>query len=133
MKLNPYLTLNDGKAQEAIDYYCEILGASCENVMHFNAAPFDVPEDSKNDILHAHLKLGHNDLMLSDTMPGYRSEMGSNVHLSIALDAKEEGEAIFAALEKEGDATMPFEEAFWGGFFGAVRDKFGIHWMISTP
>jgi PhnB protein len=28
---------------------------------------------------------------------------------------------------------MPLQEAFWGGRFGMVHDRFGLEWMITTP
>ncbi len=26
---------------------------------------------------------------------------------------------------------MPLEKTFWGAYFGIVKDKFGIQWMIN--
>lgn len=30
-----------------------------------------------------------------------------------------------------GKVDMPLAKQFWGGMFGMVTDKFGIHWMIN--
>ena len=35
------------------------------------------------------------------------------------------------ALSDGGTVTMPIEENFWGARFGALIDKFGIHWMLN--
>ncbi len=133
MKLNAYLTLNDGRAREAMDYYTELLGAEIENTMTFEEAPFDVPDGFKDKILHAQLNISGNDLMLSDTLPGHEAHMGSHIHLSLGFDQREKAQAFFEAVEKDGESTTPLEPVYWGGLFGAVRDKFGIHWMVSAP
>ena len=26
---------------------------------------------------------------------------------------------------------MPLDDAFWGGKFGSLTDKFGVQWMVS--
>jgi len=133
MKLNAYLTLNGGLAREAINYYAALLGAEVENLMTFAEAPFDVPEGFQNKILHAHLNISGNDLMLSDTLPGHEAHMGSHIHLSLGFDQREKAQDFYEAVETDGESTMPFEPAYWGGLFGAVRDKYGIHWMVSAP
>jgi PhnB protein len=28
---------------------------------------------------------------------------------------------------------MPMEDQFWGDYFGACKDKYGIGWMINCP
>ncbi|MDE0235566.1 MAG: VOC family protein, partial [bacterium] len=27
--------------------------------------------------------------------------------------------------------TMPLGDTFWGAYFGACTDRFGINWMVS--
>ena len=31
-----------------------------------------------------------------------------------------------------GEVTMPWEPTFWSAGFGALRDKFGVGWMIGS-
>lgn len=26
---------------------------------------------------------------------------------------------------------MPLQDTFWGAYYGSLRDKFGIHWMVN--
>jgi PhnB protein len=44
-------------------------------------------------------------------------------------------ERVFAALSDKGTVTMAMHDAFWGGRFGMLTDRFGISWMLSyrTP
>ncbi len=46
-------------------------------------------------------------------------------------DSREEAKRLFDALSVEGKITMPLEDAFWGGYFGALTDKYGVPWMVN--
>ena len=34
-------------------------------------------------------------------------------------------------LSEGGKVTMPVQEQFWGSYFGACTDKFGINWQFD--
>ena len=34
-------------------------------------------------------------------------------------------------LAEGGKVEMPLEEMFWGGYFGTLVDRFGMHWMFN--
>ncbi len=40
-------------------------------------------------------------------------------------------EKLFTALSQNGKVTMPPHDAFWGGRFGMLTDRFGVSWMLS--
>ena len=44
---------------------------------------------------------------------------------------REEAERLFAALSEGGEVSMPLQVMFWGGYYGAFTDKFGISWMMN--
>ncbi len=39
---------------------------------------------------------------------------------------------IFDALSEGADVEMPIGEQVWGDYFGSLRDKFGIGWMVNS-
>jgi uncharacterized glyoxalase superfamily protein PhnB len=43
------------------------------------------------------------------------------------------GERIFNALAQGGKVTTRFDDAFWGGRFGMLHDRFGNEWMVTSP
>lgn len=71
--------------------------------------------------------------MASDIFPGMEQNfiVGTNVKVALLPDSKEEGERLFNALSEGGRVEMPFEKVFWGDYYGALTDKFGIQWMIN--
>ena len=141
-RATPYLFFN-GDAAEAIAHYSRTLGAEARGVMRYADMPADVgtakPEDAPR-VMHAMLRVGEATLFVSD-IPHDRppSPRQSNVEIALDFDDQAPGhvadmDAKFAALAEGGSVTMALHDAFWGGRFGALVDKFGIRWMFtSTP
>ena len=134
MKLNPYLNF-DGNCEEAINFYADVLGGEIKMLMRFSEAPpgeFEAEESWKDKVMHATLEFGDgNTILFSDHVhPGY--SQGNNAHMSLNIGEDETAEKVYNSLAEGGIQTMPFAEVFWGGKFGMLTDKFGVHWMVST-
>lgn len=134
-KMNPYLNF-DGNAEEAFNFYKSVFGGEFMSVNKMSEAPDTehLPEDEKNRIMHIALPIDeHSVLMASDTMPsmGYKLIEGNNVQISLHPESREEADRLFNGLSEGGTLEMPMEDTFWGAYFGAFKDKFGIHWMIN--
>jgi PhnB protein len=134
MRVNPYLVM-DGNAKEAIAFYETALAAKIISVQTYGEmAPPDhpMPDDAKDRIAHALLKVGESDLMFSDTYPGTPYQTGNHVQVTIVTNHADRSKQTFDALAEGGRVTMPLMETSWSPAFGQVTDKFGVAWSIST-
>jgi PhnB protein len=133
--INPYLVLN-GDGQEAVKLYENALDAKVVSVVTFGEMPanpeFPIPEEAKNRVMHAHLKISNTDLMISDTFPGQQKETGSQVTVAISVDNVEKSKEVFEKLQEGGQVIMPLQETFWSPSYGQLTDKFGITWQVTT-
>ena len=90
--INPYLVL-DGSGQEAVQFYKEALDAKVEVMQTFGDMPenpeYPIPAEAKERVLHATLKIGNTDLMISDTFPGQGHAIGSQVTIAIQISNAE--------------------------------------------
>ena len=70
--------------------------------------------------------------MGADMMPGFSPEyvIGTNMEVCIMTDNKSEADRLFNALGDGGSIAMPMEDQFWGDYFGSVKDKYNVTWMI---
>lgn len=93
---------------------------------------FKVPAEAKERVLHAHLKVGNTDLMISDTFPGQPHQVGSQVTITIHIQNAETSQEVFGKLQDGGQVIMPLQETFWSPSYGQVKDKFGVEWQVST-
>ncbi|MFD0769725.1 VOC family protein [Bacillus sp. CGMCC 1.60114] len=135
LSINPYLVTN-GNGQEAVKFYENALDAKVEMLQTFGDMPENpehpVPAEAKDLVLHAHLKIGNTDLMISDTFPGQAHEIGSHLTIAIHIQGAEKAEEVFAKLQDGGQVIMPLQETFWSPLYGQVQDKFGVQWQVST-
>ena len=136
----PYLFFC-GDASQAIELYTSALGAKVTNVQRFGDMPSGeggghTSPDDRDRILHAHLTIGSVPLMISDSPKSMdvSAEQRRQTNVQVALDIDDEAEAtrVYAALSQGGQATVPIGPAFWGGKFGMLVDRFGIHWMFNV-
>ena len=135
MNIQPYLSF-EGRAQEAIDYYKGVLGATVDVIMHFKDGPPEMQAqmspESKDKIMHAAIRVGDTQVLMSDgRCTGTASFSGVTLTLN-AADAAE-AEKLFGSLGKAGQVTMPLSETFFAHRFGMLADKFGVNWMVIAP
>ena len=130
----PYLFFN-GRCEEALEFYKNTLGAQIEMMMRFQDSPDQAqcPEGSLppgDKVMHACVRVGNGILMASDGMTN--TGKPSFAGFSLSYDAKDEADAKrrFDALAKGGQVEMPLGETFFAKSFGAVKDKFGVSWMV---
>jgi PhnB protein len=136
MHIEPYLFFN-GRCEEAIAFYQRALGAELLMLMRNKEAPEKpppgmLPPGSDDKIMHATLRVGTSNLMLSDGRCDGKPVFNG---FSLSLDAANEAEAdrLFAALADGGTVQMPLAKTFWSPKFGMVADRFGVGWMVSVP
>ncbi|MDP7980009.1 VOC family protein [Bacillus sp. WLY-B-L8] len=133
--INPYVVTN-GDGQEVVKFYEHALDAKVVSLQTFGDMPenpeFPVPVEAKDRVIHAHLKIGNTDLMISDTFPGQPQQVGSQVTIAIHIQNAEKSQEVFEKLQDGGQVIMPLQETFWSPAYGQVKDKFGVEWQVST-
>jgi PhnB protein len=94
-----------------------------------------LPEADKNLVMHVALPILGGVLLMgtdaSESM-GFKLVRGNNVYISLNPDTRVEADRLFASLVAGGEVELPLQEMFWGDYYGSLKDKFGVHWMIST-
>lgn len=126
--------------EQAFLFYKSVFGTEFNGpIMRFGdipAAPDGPPmaEADRDLVMHVELPiLGGHVLMGTDapeTM-GFTVTQGNNFYINLEPDTRAETDALFAALAVDGNAEMPLQEMFWGGYFGSLTDRFGIRWMFN--
>ncbi|MDQ6755369.1 MAG: VOC family protein [Bacteroidota bacterium] len=130
MTLIPYVHF-EGNAEEALNFYKNILDGEIVMVSRYGDAPMPVDEDWKNKLMHARLKFGNSILYVSDGPKDYKVNRGQDIQLSVDVPDESKIEEIFNKMAEGGKVTMPLADQFWGAKFGMLHDKFGIGWMFN--
>lgn len=138
--VSTYLIFN-GNAEAAFEFYKSVFGTEYEGgVMRYGDAPPPdgappLSEEEQRKIVNVALPiLGGHVLMASDILPamGEPVTQGNNFQITLLPDSRAEADRLHAALAAGGEVRDPMAEAFWGDYYGAVTDKFGIQWNINT-
>lgn len=132
--INPYLLFN-GNCEEAFNFYKSVFGGEFPMVMRFKDVPPEhkMPESEGEKIMHIALPIGQGDmLMASDVFEAQgKAIIGTNFSISISASSEAEADRLFSDLSAGGQVTMPLGKAFWGDYFGMLKDRFDVQWMIS--
>jgi PhnB protein len=137
MNIQPYLCFN-GRCDEAIAHYKNVLGAQGDQILRFKQGPPDacaegsIPPNWENKVMHTQVKMGESIVMMSD---GNSAEPAKFDGISLTLQVADEAEAnrIFSGLGEGGQTIMPLGETFFSPCFGMTTDKFGVTWMVIVP
>jgi uncharacterized glyoxalase superfamily protein PhnB len=123
--ITPYLRVRGAAA--AIEFYKKAFGAE-----EFFRMPGPA---GGNTIMHAELRIGDSNLMLSDeseqwNVLGPQSRGGTTVGIHLYVT---DCDAAYArAVAAGATGNMPPADMFWGDRFAKVTDPFGHEWSIAT-
>ena len=140
-KVDIYLNFN-GNTEEAFNFYKQVFQVDFdEDIMRISDMPAEPgsPEPSEEDkqkIMHIGLPIApHTTLRGTDIIEawGQKLTQGNHFYVHFQPNTREEVDRIFKALSQDGEVEMPLEDQFWGDYFGSLKDKFGIQWMVSCP
>jgi PhnB protein len=132
-QLESYLFF-DGRCEEAIEFYRQALGAEVTMLMRFNESP-EPPAGGScagaagDKIMHATLRIGESNLMMSDGECKGRTQF-TGFALSLTVANAAEAHERFDALANGGAVVMPLARTFFSSCFGMVTDRFGVSWMV---
>ena len=134
IELAPYLFFF-GRCEEALNFYKSVLGGSYE-MQRYGESPMatQAPPDFQDKVMHSTFTGSGVKFMAGDgrEVKAIDPEAG-NISLALSFADAARGKEVFDGLAAGGTVKMPLDEAFWGGKFGMLDDRFGIEWMITTP
>lgn len=128
------------ETEAAFTFYKSVFGTEFEaDFVRFSDMPPqegqpEVADEDKNLIVHVTLPiLGGHKLMGTDAPEsmGFKIDHGNAFYIQLRPDSRAEADRLFNALSEGGAVEMPMEDAFWGDYFGACTDKFGVKWMVA--
>ena len=133
--INPHINFN-GNAEEAFLFYKAVFGGEFATIMRFKdmaGAEPAINEIEANKIMHIALPIGKNVLMGND-VPAVLGKVNENENrskIAIGAESKEEADRLFNGLAEGGQIEFPIADSPWGSYFGMLRDKYGIEWMVD--
>lgn len=131
MRISPHLCF-DGHCRAAFLRYQQLFGGTV-TMLTYGESPMASSVDSRwhDRIVHATLRFDDVELAGADQLPrDYRKPQGMFVLLTVEDGA--EAERIFSSLAEGGEIHVAFQRTFWSAGYGALVDRFGVPWEISS-
>ena len=127
----------NGQAGEAAVFYADLLGGKIENLYRYSDMPpaegmAEIPEDSKQRIMHCCIGFPGGSMGLADTLPSDPRNFGNGGHiLTLLCDSMAQAEGAYAKLCVEAQKIMcELGETFYAKRYGEVVDRYGVLWSV---
>lgn len=134
IQFDPYISF-PGNGREVMTYYQEIFGGELTAWGYDDFPDAQFPfTPTPGALAHAHLNGGAVNLAGGDAMTADAPSLSSDVYsfLISTTTVSESEQLIEKLVATGGTVAMPFEQAPWGGYYGQVKDKFGVLWAFSV-
>lgn len=138
--LSIYLNFNTN-TEDAFIFYKSVFGGEFRSLYRFKDFPNEtktetMTEKEQNGIMHIELPVFNQYTLMGTDAPesmGFTLIQGNNMYIMLQVDTKKDADMYFAKLSLGGKVEMPLNDMFWGSYYGSLKDKFGVGWMINCP
>lgn len=137
--VSTYLNFKN-QTEEAFLFYKTVFGTEfIGKINRFGEIPPQpgqpqIADADKNLVMNVQLPILGGHVLQGTDAPesmGFTLTQGNNVYVCLIPDTRAEADRLFAALSAGGKVEMPMQDMFWGDYYGSLKDKFGVQWMID--
>ncbi|MDF2721802.1 MAG: hypothetical protein K0Q59_1477 [Paenibacillus sp.] len=127
-KVIPFLMFQDGKAEEAMNFYTSLI----EDSAITSIARYGPNEAGKEGtVFQATFRLKGQEFMCIDSNVKHAFAFTPSFSIYVACNTEEEIDELFAKLKEGGQALMPLGNYGFSKKFGWLNDRFGVSWQIN--
>lgn len=129
-----------GNTEEAFLFYRKVFRTEFVNgIKRLGEVPHDhdhppMDEHVKKMVLHVELPLLGGHVLMGTDAPkefGFTVTSGNNMHINLEPESREEADRLFKELSEGGTIDMPMQDMFFGAYYGAFKDRYGVNWMVT--
>lgn len=129
-KVTPFLMFQDGKAEEAMNYYTSLIDDSkITSITRYGA---DGPGD-EGTVMQATFTLKGQEFMCIDSNVKHAYSFTPSFSIFVDCDTEEELSHLYEQLIEGGQALMALGDYGFSKKFGWLNDRYGISWQLNLP
>lgn len=129
-KVTPFLMFQDGKSEEAMNYYTSLI----EDSEITSITRYGSNEDGKEGtVMQATFSLKGQEFMCIDSVIKHEFTFTPSFSIYITCDSEEEIDYLYEKLRTDGMALMPLDNYGFSKKFGWLNDQFGVSWQLDLP
>ena len=127
-KVIPFLMFQDGKAEEAMNFYTSLIKESeITNIVRYGANE----GGDEGTIMQATFILKGQEFMCIDSNIKHEFTFTPAISLYVTCNTVTEVDELFEKLSEGGMVLMPLTAYPFSERFGWVQDKFGVSWQLT--
>jgi predicted 3-demethylubiquinone-9 3-methyltransferase (glyoxalase superfamily) len=129
-KVTPFLMFQDGKAEEAMNFYTSLLADShITNIVRYGANQ----SGDEGTVMQATFTLKGQEFMCIDSNIKHQFTFTPSFSIYVTCDTEEELDNLYEKLMDGGMALMPIGNYGFSKKFGWLNDRFGVSWQVNLP
>ncbi|WP_053373962.1 VOC family protein [Paenibacillus sp. FJAT-27812] len=127
-KVIPFLMFQDGKAEEAMNFYTSLIEDSeITSIVRYGANE----AGEEGTVMQATFTLKGQEFMCIDSNVKHKFSFTPSFSIYVACNTEEEIDGLYGKLEEGGQALMPLNNYGFSKRFGWLNDRFGVSWQIN--
>ena len=129
-KAVPFLMFQEGKAEEAMNYYVSnIKDSKITSITHYGANE----GGDEGTVMQATFVIKGQEFMCIDSNLKHGFTFTPSFSIFLTCDSEEEINGLYAKLLENGEALMPLENYGFSQKFGWLNDRYGVSWQLNLP
>ncbi|CRK84708.1 VOC family protein [Neobacillus massiliamazoniensis] len=129
-KVTPFLMFQDGKAEEAMNFYTSLIEDSeIKRIVRYGANQ----AGDEGTVMQAVFSLKGQDFMCIDSNVKHQFSFTPSFSIYVTCDTEEEINNLYQKLINGGQALMPISDYGFSKKFGWLNDRFGVSWQLNLP
>ncbi|WP_042463268.1 VOC family protein [Neobacillus dielmonensis] len=129
-KVTPFLMFQDGKAEEAMNFYTSLIEDSAiTNIVRYGANE----SGDEGTVMQATFTLKGQEFMCIDSNVKHQFSFTPSFSLYVTCNTEEELDNLYQKLNEGGQALMPLGDYGFSKKFGWLNDRFGVSWQLNLP
>lgn len=127
-KVIPFLMFQEGRAEEAMNFYTSLIEDSEITSITRYAANESGDEGT---VMQATFTLKGQEFMCIDSNVRHQFDFTPSFSIYVTCDTEEEIDHLYEKLNEGGQALMPLGDYGFSKKFGWLNDKFGVSWQLN--
>lgn len=129
-KVTPFLMFQDGKAEEAMNFYTSLV----EDSAITSIIRYGVNESGdEGTVMQATFTLKGQEFMCIDSNIKHQFAFTPSFSIYVTCNSEEELDNLYQKLNEGGQALMPLGDYGFSKKFGWLNDRFGVSWQLNLP
>ncbi|MBP1994309.1 VOC family protein [Paenibacillus eucommiae] len=127
-KVIPFLMFQDGKAEEAMNFYTLLIEDSeITSIVRYGA---NEPGE-EGTVMQATFTLKGQEFMCIDSNVKHKFTFTPSFSIYVACSTEEEIEVLYEKLKEDRQALMPLGNYGFSKKFGWLNDRYGVSWQLN--